>query len=431
MWVTINNKKLLKNISWIFVGNVLHSLLQFLLNIYAARKLALGSNGQLNYAASLIALLTAIASLGYSNTITREFTVHKDRIGDYLCSCILSCAGTGVLCMAVAQIVVRILNPGEPELYLITLCQSTTIVFSSTNLFVYWYRYKNKADIAAVLRLLAFGLSAFWRILVLKNNGSLAMYATGTAMETVFFGFLLGIFFIKNYKGSFRYSLNIAQDVLKGSYPFIFAAILTTVYGQADKLMIKSFIDSEAVALYSVSALLAGALSMIPNSLIEAFRPDIMEYKLSNEIMYRKRFRQLYAIIFWASMCYGIIVTIFAKQIILILYGEKYIGAVSSLSLIVWYSAFSYFGAVNNMYMVAEKKSKWVQITTLCGAVGNIILNAAMIPVWGIVGAAIATLITQFFTNFVMMRIIPELSGGFELMIQGIRLHDILGKKAG
>ena len=407
----------------------MHSLLQFLLNIYVARKLSLSSNGILNYSTALITFFTAIASLGYGSTITKEFSTDREKIGEYLCSCILSSAVVGTLCVVILQIIIRILNPGENQLYIVSLCQSTSIIFSSMNLFVYWYRYENKANVAAIMRLVAFFVSALWRVLMLSLQEPLVWYVCGTAAETLIFGALMASFFFRNYKGEAKYSLNTSIMALKRSYPFIFAAILITVYGQADKIMLKAMINAEAVALYSVSAVLAGALSMIPSSLIEAFRPDIMEYRECNEYLYRKRFRQLYCVIFWASVLYGVFVTVFAKQVILLLYGEKYIGAVSSLALIVWYSAFSYFGSVNNMYMVAEGKNKWVEVTTLVGAVGNIALNAGLIPSMGIVGAALASLLTQILTNFLMMWFIPALRPGFDLLLKGITFQDITPKK--
>ena len=134
---------------------------------------------------------------------------------------------------------------------------------------------------------------------------------------------------------------------------------------------------------------------------------------------------QLYAIIFWRCIASGIVITVFAKPIILLLYGEKYIGAVSSLSLVVWYTSFSYFGSINNVYMVAEDKIKWVQVTTLIGATSNVILNFFLIPAWGIVGAALASLLTQFLANFVLMAIIPDLRKGFGIMLRGITLRGL------
>lgn len=109
----------------------------------------------------------------------------------------------------------------------------------------------------------------------------------------------------------------------------------------------------------------------------------------------------------------------------LLLYGKKYLGSADSLALIVWYTSFSYFGAINNVYMVAENKQKWVQFITLGGALANVALNYFLIPVLGIVGAALSSLLTQIFANFVMMMIIRDLRQGFRIMIQGIILKEV------
>ena len=196
-----------------------------------------------------------------------------------------------------------------------------------------------------------------------------------------------------------------------------------TVYGQTDKIRLKSYLDNASVGLYSVSLTLAGAISIIPSAIIEGFRPDIMNFKVSDPQRYRQRLQQVYGLVFWVSICYCVFITIFARPIIQLLYGSAYLGAVPSLALIVWYTSFSYFGSVNNIYMVAEGKSRWVQVTTLSGALLNILLNALLIPNFGIVGAAGASLITQVVANFLLLLIVPSLREDFFIILEGITLR--------
>lgn len=416
--------RLVRNVSWIFIGNVVHSLLNFLLGIFVARKLSLNDNGILEYAASWITFFTALSSLGFSSTITREFSKYKDRMGDFLCGSMVTRAVAAVFAMLLLQVIVRILNPGEPFLYLIVFCQSTTILFNALDIFVYWYRYQDKASLAAAFRLIAFLVSALWRVAALLSGAGLVPYAIGTAAEILIYGLLMAFFFKRMYVGPFSYSLKTVRLMLKSSYPFIFSAVLSTVYSQADRIMIKSMVDNAAVALYSVAAHLAAAVSAIPTALIEGFRPDIMEYKDSNPYLYEKRLRQLYCIVFWSSVLYCLVITAFPTQILRLIYGEKYVAAAPVLALIVWFSTFSYFGSINNMYMVSEGKNKWVQVTTLSGALGNILLNYLLIPLWGILGAAVASLATQFIANFLLLAIIKDLRPACKHMIKGICFRD-------
>lgn len=421
----IKKSRLAKNVSWIFFGNLAHAILAFLLNILVARILDLNDNGMLTYAASWITFFTSVGSLGFNGIISREFSKDESRANDFLWSCITGRLIFSVIAIVLLQVIVRISSPNEPILHIIVLCQSTTILFGSFDMFIYWYRYKNQANITAIYRLVAFCISAAFRVFAIAVLKSLILYAIGIVMETAVFVTFLVYFYRRYYTKKVFISKGTIFVMLRMSYPFIFSAVLATIYGQADKIMLKSMIDNSSVALYNASALIAGLVVIIPTTIIEGFRPDIMDAKISDENLYRRRMRQLYSIIFWSCIAYGIFITIFARPIILILYGEKYLGAVSSLSLIVWYTSFSYFGAINNVYMVAEDVVKWVQVTTLLGAILNIVFNYFFIGLWGIVGAALASLLTQIFANFILMAIIPDLRKGFKIMIEGIILKGI------
>ena len=420
------NNRLMKNVSWIFVGNIFHAILAFLLNIFVARILTLDDNGLITYSTSWINFLAGAGTLGFNVVISREFAKNEKNANQYIWSCICARVVFAIVAITLLQFAVYVLSPSDSLLHIIVLCQSSSILFSSFDIFTYWYQYKNQAKVTAIYRFIAFVISAIWRVVAIGVWKSLVCYVAGVSAETLLFVLFLGIFYKHHYTGMIQIDKETIKHMLKSSYPFVFSEVLSSIYGQADRIMLKSMVDNSAVALYNASATLAGLVVIIPTTLITGFRPDIMDAKITDEVLYKRRLRQLYSIVFWSCVAYGLFITVFAKQIILLLYGEKYLGAVSSLSLIVWYTSFSYFGAINNVYMAAENKQRWVQITTLVGAISNVVMNLILIPEWGIVGAALASLLTQIMANFVMMAIIPDLRKGFLIMIKGISFRDII-----
>lgn len=412
-----------RNVGWIFIGNVAHAVLQYLLNIYIARVFSTDDYGLINYAASLIAFFTSVGTLGFSGIIIKSFSEDEKNTGKYLGSAIGARLMFSVGAIVLLQVIVRTANSEDAMLPTIVFYQSISILFGAFDLIVYWFRYQYEAQRVAVLKLAAFFVSAAWRIVVVAVFRSLTGYVFGVTLETVVFSILLAVSFRKNYpEHRFRFSARTVRDLLLISYPFITSEILSTIYGQTDKIMLKSMMNNEAVAMYSVALTLASAISIIPQALIEGFRPDILKYRATDPAQYHRRLKQLYASVFWICIAYCIAITVLAKWIILILYGEKYLGAVPALSLVVWYTTFSYFGSINNIYMVAENKAKWVQITTLVGALTNVCLNFLLIPRFGVVGAAGASLLTQFIANFVMVYLIKPLREDFFLILQAIRL---------
>ena len=415
----------IKNVSWIFFGNVVHAALKFLLNIWVARKFSTNDYGIINYANSIILLITSVGAFGFEKLIPKMFVFNEEKSGEYLGSTIFTRCTFAAIAIVAIQIIMYGLYPEDTLLRIVVLCESFTVLFTSFNMYVHWFRYKNQADYVAKIRIAAFMGSALWRIVVLLVSDNLIFYVVGVVLENILFALFLWWGYKKGSCYKLKYSLTAAKEMLVKSYPFALSALLITVYAQTDKIMLKSMVDNSAVAIYSVAVNLAGALAMIPSTLIEGFTPEVHRTKKSDEKLYKKRLKQLYAIVFWFSIAYCVFVTIFAKQIIFILYGEKYISAVPALALIVWYSSFSYFGSINSLYMVAENKVIWVQVLTLIGAVLNILLNWFLIPVWGIVGAAFASLCTQFCANFMLLAIIKPLRENFKIIVSGIFLRGV------
>ena len=409
-----------KNLGWIFFGNLVHAVLQFALNVYCARQFGADDYGVLNYSVSLIAFFSAIGTLGFSGVVTKFFADDEANSGKYIYTSVVSRLLFAVLSIVILQLLIGFDKDYTPQLRLIVFCQSLQMLFAALDLLVYWFRYKHQAKEVAVLRLVSFAISAVWRFIAIKNH-SLAWYTVGVSIETFFFGAFLFVLYKKEYNSfALKFDGGALKSLFRLSYPFIFSALLSTIYAQTDKIMLKNMVDYSSVGIYSVSLTLAGAIVIIPIALIEGFRPEIMVAKVNSEQEYSRRFRQLYGIIFWLCIAYCLFITLFARPIVNIIYGPSYLEAVQSLSVIVWYTSFSYFGAVNHMYMVAEEKTFWVQIITLIGALLNVALNFVLIPRWGIVGAAWASLLTQFVANYVLLWLIKPLRPCFGILNKGV-----------
>ena len=296
---------------------------------------------------------------------------------------------------------------------------SLSIIFAAFDLFIYWFRYEYKSNVPAILYLVAFLISALFKVIAILLN-SIILFAIGAITESFFYGFLLLIKYVKERGHDLKPSIVREKKLFKAAIPFIFSSVLVAVYSQTDRVMLEAIVGYDSVAQYSVCCTLANVVAVALSSLSEAFRPEIMKVRITDKNRYKRLYEQLYGLTFWIGAIYGLFVTLLRKYILLIVYGEKYLSAQGALSLIVWYSSFSYFGAVHNIFMVAEGKTKWVQVLTLIGATTNIILNLFLIPKMGTTGAALASLLTQFVANFLLPLIIPELRPMAILTLKGV-----------
>ena len=167
----------------------------------------------------------------------------------------------------------------------------------------------------------------------------------------------------------------------------------------------------------------AGMSSFVFTAIIDSFRPSVFEAHATSDNLFQRRLAMLYSIIIYLCLAQSAVMTALAGFIIQVLYGNAYYPPVSALQIIVWYTTFSYLGAVRNIWVLANNKQNYLWIINLIGASANVILNVVFIPIIGINGAALASLITQFFTNVIVGYIIKPITPNNEIMLKGLNIR--------
>ena len=149
-----------------------------------------------------------------------------------------------------------------------------------------------------------------------------------------------------------------------------------------------------------------------------------INYLMSIPITYFSKYEenliQLYSIVLYCATAYSAFVTFFAPFIIDLIYGQEYYPAINVLRVLVWYTLFSYFGGAKDVWILAEGKQKYLLWLNLFGAMANVLLNLLLIPVWGVIGAALASLVTQAFTNVAMCYVIKPLRANTFLFFKAL-----------
>ena len=86
-----------------------------------------------------------------------------------------------------------------------------------------------------------------------------------------------------------------------------------------------------------------------------------------------------------------------------------------------------YIGSVRNIWILAEGKQKYIWIINLGGVITNILLNLWLIPIYGAMGAAIATFATHFVNNVVTGLLIKPLWPNYTLLLRGFNPKNLKG----
>ena len=190
--------------------------------------------------------------------------------------------------------------------------------------------------------------------------------------------------------------------------------------------MLKLMAGNEATGIYSAAHICAGMSSFIFVAIIDSMRPVIFEFKNKDDQLFKKSLVGLYSVIIYLSLAQCLIMTFFSSFIIRIMFGSDYQGAAIVLCFSVWFTTFSYLGVVRNIWILAEGLQKYLWRINLLGALMNVILNVLLIPLWGASGAAIASVISQFFTNVLVGFIFAPIRPNNALMKKALHPSNLL-----
>jgi Na+-driven multidrug efflux pump len=104
---------------------------------------------------------------------------------------------------------------------------------------------------------------------------------------------------------------------------------------------------------------------------------------------------------FILALLVAIPITFYGDWIMELLYGSLYDGAGEILVIHIWSAVFVFLGIAGGRWYVNENLILLSSIRHLLGVIVNIVLNYYWIPLFGIQGAAVATLISYFCSSYI------------------------------
>ena len=425
IWDKIKDSKEAANAGWLVAGKISYMLLAFVLSILTARFLKPDNYGLLDYAKAYVTLFTAFCTLGINSVIIKDFVDYPDEIGKTIGTTLFMRAISSLLSNMVIIMIVSLVDRGEKETIIVTALCSVALVFQIFDIFNYWFQARYESKVTAIATFAAYVVASVYQIIILIVGANVRWFAFATSVDYI----CLAVFLVAAYKKhdgpALSVSLQKGKQLLKSSYHYILSGMMVAIYAQTDRLMLKQMLGEATVGYYSAASTLNNAWGAVLSAIITAVYPTIIMLHKKSQSAFERKNRQLYAIVIYTSLAVAIVLAVFGKFIIKILYGEAYLPAAAPLSIITWYTAFSYLGVARDAWIVCEEKQKYLKYIYAAAAAMNIVLNYFMIPKWGASGAALASLITQIATSVVLPGFIKDLRPNVKLMGEALILRGI------
>lgn len=408
----------LKNAGWIIGCKIIQSLVSLVIGVITARYLGPSNYGIISYVSSIVAFALPIMQLGLKNTLVKEFVQMPSQEGKTLGTALIINIISSVFCMIGSVSFVALVNAGEKDTITVCALYSLTLLFQATEMTQYWFQSKLLSKYPSMAALVAYIVVALYKIYLLITNKGIVWFAVSNVIDY----FLISIILLVIYKrvGGQKLSVDwrLGRELLSRSKYYIIPGLMVIIFQHTDRIMIRLMVDEAETGFYSAAITCIGISSFVFTAIIDSARPVILEAKEHDHALYERRVIQLYSAVTILSLLQSIVMTLLAKPIVYILYGTDYLPAAGILAVAVWYITFGHFGSVRNIWILAEEKQKHLTGINVAGATANVLLNLVLVPVWGAVGAAVASVITQFFTNVVIGFIYKPIKRNNYLMLR-------------
>ncbi len=411
----------LKNTSWLLFDRLVRIFGGLLIGIWIARYLGPSDFGILNYALAYIAFFQIFVGLGLDQIVVRE-VVKYPKLTNYIlgttfglkfCGSILALIG-----VFISLLFIQTDHVTKTVIFILTI----RMAFQSLDVIDYFFQAKVVSRYTVIARGLAFFFSSLLNIFFILYEYSLIYFALSLLIDLLLSALFLWTIYQKNgyIVKQWKFSKKIAINLMKFAWPLALSAFLISIHMKIDQVMIGNMLDIEQVGIYSAAVRLSEAWLFLPAILVSTFMPYFISLRESNNALYNYRLIQLYSYMFWMGVFVGLVVIIFGKSVVGLLFGAAYIDAYTALVFNIWNGIFISQAVARGIWMISENLQIYRLYSNIIVVVLNISVNLLLIPKYGIAGAAVATLITQALGTWIVSLFWKPLRASTLAMIRSI-----------
>lgn len=386
----MSDSKSLKAGIWYTASSFFVKSISFITTPIFTRIMSKSEIGVFSVATTWISILTVILSLNLYDTVLLARYDYKDekQYKEYLSTITLLGTAVGiafyVIVLFFQDFAVSI--TGIP-LYAIHLILIYVIISPCTSIILAKYRTEMQYGKTVAISLLTALSSAIFSVaLVLLWDDKLQGRFVGTYVPGILIN--LALFAVLVLRGR-SFKILYCKYALPLGLPLIIHYLSGTLMGFSDRIMIQHMCGNEDVAVYTIAYTCAMFVDIMRNSLNSAWDPWVFE-RLNNKRTDDINVYTKYYLGFFVLLCTYIM--LFAPELLLVFGGRDYLEAKYVIPpVVVGYISCMIYSLFSCLERYAKQQKKFALITFIC-AVTNIVLNFALIPVFGYIAAAYTTL---------------------------------------
>lgn len=403
-------RKIISSIGWLTAERVFMMALSFIVGLNVVRYLGPENYGKLSYSISFAGLLGVISKLGLDQIVVRNVVKEEDSTQEILGTAFLLKLIGSLFTVILIGIGVWTFN-SDPQIRWMTLIIAIGLVFNAFETINFWFESKVLSKPMALVRSGQLFLTGIAKLLLIFLKFPLMAFAWVYLAEFVLKAIGMAWIYRQHSQNIFRWQVNWsrAKELLKDSWPLIFSAVMILIYMKIDQVMLGNMVGDRAVGNYAAATKLSEPYYFISTAICSSVFPALIKARQRSQQEYQSKIQQLYDLMALFSLAVTVPTTLLSDVLATTLLGQEYAEVGTILALHIWASPFVFLGIARTRWLMAENFTHFSLMSTSLGAVSNIALNIWLIPEYGGIGAAIATVISYAISSHVSCIFYPRI----------------------
>jgi PST family polysaccharide transporter len=413
---------LLTNSGWLLFDKVVRMVFGLTIGALVARYLGPEKFGQLNYAIAFVALFSAFATLGLDNIVVRDLVRKPEAVGKLLGSAFsLKLAGS-LVALTMAETAILLLRSSEPTTWWLVGILAAGSVFQAFDVIDFRLQSTIQSKFAVLARIVAFVSIAFVRLGLIYTQAGLTAFAWAMFGELALAA--AGLVFasrhvFKKMTPGFGDLTNMRR-LLVESWPFMLSTLAIMLYMRIDQIMLASIAGEVQVGLYSAALRLSEIWYVIPMAIVSSVAPSLIATRSQSTPQYYLRIQKLFTMLTRIAYFIALPMSLLSTPLVATVFGANYAAAGPVLAVHIWTAVFVFLGVATGPWIVNEGLGQLQFYRTILGAITNVLLNLFLIPKFGGIGAAVATLVSQAVAVYLSFAFLKSTRNIFFMMTKAI-----------
>lgn len=386
-----------RNTSLLVIVEIIGKIFGIALTLAIARKLGATNFGILAFASSFAFIFGILVHFGFDKLILREVARDTRKTTLFLNNIIVLKLILSIFTFLLIIGTLSILNYSPPKTSIIYVATFIMLTESYILLLNSFYRAHQKVKYEAIVEIflkilvvslgllvlvLGYGLLELLlvQLFVFSLSLALSFYLFNTRISKVIFNEL---------------NFDFCKNLIKSATPFLILSISVAIYVKIDIVMLSVMKGDLITGWYAAAYKFLEVFTFIPAAFGGGILPAMSRFSQTSPELLSETYQKATKYLFIIALPIAVGTVILADKIIFTLYGAAYAGSIGALRILIWALVLSFLNYAAVSVFISINKEKTFLAIVIFAALFNISANLVLIPTLSLLGAGIATVMTE------------------------------------